>query len=176
VRAIAYTLFDTAIGRCGIAWNDRGISCVQLPGSSDGLTRLSLERRAGRASESDPPEPVRRAIAAIAALLAGERRELIDLTLDTDGIPEFNRRVYDVARAIPPGSTLSYGEVAERLGAPGAARAVGQALGENPWPIIVPCHRVLAADGGIGGFSAPGGTATKRRLLALEGVGQPRLF
>ena len=85
-----------------------------------------------------------------------------------EGVAGFHRRVYDAARAIPPGKTLAYGEIAERIGAPGAARAVGQALGRNPFPIVVPCHRVLAAGGKIGGFSAHGGTATKRRMLAIE--------
>ena len=87
-----------------------------------------------------------------------------------DGVPEFHRRVYEAARAIPPGNTLSYGDIAKRVGAPGAARAVGQALGRNPFPIVVPCHRVLAAGGKIGGFSAQGGVATKRRMLAIEGA------
>jgi methylated-DNA-[protein]-cysteine S-methyltransferase len=85
-------------------------------------------------------------------------------------VPEFHRRVYDVARTIPPGATLTYGDIAARLGEPGSARAVGQALGRNPFPIIVPCHRVLAANGQLGGFSATGGSATKRRLLTIEGA------
>ncbi len=91
-------------------------------------------------------------------------------------VPEFNRRVYAVARAVPPGETITYGEIAERIGERGAAQAVGQALGRNPFPIVVPCHRVLAADGGLGGFSAHGGVATKRRMLAIEGAGAPTLF
>ena len=99
-------------------------------------------------------------IAAIAALLRGEPVDLSGTVLDESRVPEFHRRVYEIARAIPPGRTLTYGEIAERLGEPGAARAVGQALGENPFPIVVPCHRVLAANGKLGGFSAPGGTAT----------------
>ena len=98
------------------------------------------------------------------------------MPLDLDGVPEFHRRVYDVARAIPPGETRSYGEVAAALGEPGAAQAVGRALGRNPVPIVVPCHRVLAADGRLHGFSAPGGIETKRRMLALEGAGAPTLF
>jgi methylated-DNA-[protein]-cysteine S-methyltransferase len=105
------------------------------------------------------------------ALLDGDRRDLIDIPLDfDDSVPEFHRRVYEVARTIGPGRTLSYGEIAARVGEPDAARAVGQALGRNPIPIIVPCHRVLAANGGTGGFSAPGGTATKLQLLAIEGA------
>jgi methylated-DNA-[protein]-cysteine S-methyltransferase len=104
------------------------------------------------------------------ALLRGEARDLSAIALDMDGLPSFQRRVYEAARAIPPGETLSYGEVAARLGAPGSARAVGQALGRNPFAIVVPCHRVLAAGGKAGGFSANGGVATKLRLLALEGA------
>ena len=110
------------------------------------------------------------AIEGIVALLTGEARDLSDVPLDLDEVPEFHCKVYDVARTIKPGTTLWYGEIAARLGEPDAARAVGQALGRNPIPIIVPCHRVLAADGATGGFSAPGGTATKLRLLAIEGA------
>ena len=97
------------------------------------------------------------AIDGIVALLAGEKRDLRELALDMEGLPAFNRRVYELARTIPPGATMTYGEIARRLGSPGMARAVGQALGQNPLPIVVPCHRVLAADGRMGGFSAPGG-------------------
>lgn len=102
------------------------------------------------------------------ALLRGEPRDLRDLPLELDGLPEFQRRVYEIARTIPPGSTLSYGELARRMGVPGAARAVGQALGKNPFPIVVPCHRVLAAGGKMGGFSAAGGVSTKARMLRIE--------
>jgi methylated-DNA-[protein]-cysteine S-methyltransferase len=103
-------------------------------------------------------------------LLAGGPGDLSNAELDMEGVPPFHRRVYEIARGIRPGMTLSYGEVAARLGAPGAARAVGQALGQNPFPILVPCHRVLAAGGKIGGFSAHGGTATKQHMLAIEGA------
>ena len=120
-----------------------------------------------------PPPEIQRAIDAIVALLAGERRDLSDVPLDFESLPAFHRRVYEVARAIPPGSTISYGEIAARLGEPGAAREVGEALGKNPFPIVVPCHRVLAADGKLGGFSARGGVATKLRLLEIEGALKP---
>ena len=108
------------------------------------------------------------AIARINALLAGGRDDLVDLALDLDSVAPFNRRVYEIARAIPPGETSTYGQIAKAMGEPGAARAIGKALGDNPWPIIVPCHRVLAADGKSGGFSAPGGVDTKARLLTIE--------
>ena len=118
-----------------------------------------------------PRHSSQHAIEGIVALLTGESRDLSDVPLDFDDtVPEFHRRVYDVTRTIKPGTTLSYGEIAARVGEPDAARAVGQALGRNPIPIIVPCHRVLAANGGTGGFSAPGGTATKLQLLAIEGA------
>ena len=116
------------------------------------------------------------AIERMAAMLAGAPDDLASIPLDMGAVPEFHRRVYDAARAIPPGRTRSYGEVAELIGERGAAQAVGQALGRNPFPIVVPCHRVLAADGSLRGFSAPGGTDTKRRMLELEGAADPALF
>ncbi len=165
-----FTLFDTAIGRCGIAWAAQGIIALQLPEQTPAATRGRLNRRCPEAIEAEPPETVRDAIAAIVALLDGEPRDLGSIDLDMGGLPEFHRRVYAVTRAIPPGRTLTYGEVATRLGEPGAARAVGQALGRNPIAIVVPCHRVVAAGGRLGGFSANGGAATKRRILAIEGA------
>lgn len=110
------------------------------------------------------------AVDGIVALLRGEAIDLLAIELDMERVPPFHRRVYEVARTVPPGKTLSYGEIAARLGDPGVARAVGQALGRNPCPIIVPCHRVLAAGGKIGGFSANGGVTTKLRLLLIEGA------
>lgn len=172
MTGFGFTLFDTAIGRCGIAWGPRGILALQLPEATPASTRGRLTRRCPEAAEAAPPETVRDAIAAITALLRGEPCDLGSIDLDMGGVPEFHRRVYGVARAIPPGQTLTYGEVAARLGEPGAARAVGQALGRNPFAIIVPCHRVVAANGGLGGFSANGGAATKRRMLEIEGAGQ----
>jgi methylated-DNA-[protein]-cysteine S-methyltransferase len=117
-----------------------------------------------------PPPEIQRAVDAIVSHLDGEPTDLSFIPLDLDGVPDFHRRVYEVARTIPPGSTLSYGEIATRLGDPGSARAVGQALGRNPFVLVVPCHRVLAARGKTGGFSAHGGTATKLTLLAIEGA------
>ena len=173
-----YALFETAIGRCGIVWSDRGIVGVQFPEGSEQATRKRLLRRHANAREAVPSAAVQRSIADIVALLAGERRDLSDVVLDWDAVPDFNRRVYHVARAIPPGSTLSYGEVAARLGDRTLARDVAQALGQNPFPIIVPCHRVMAAGGKTGGFSAPGGVRTKLRLLSIERAqpGGPTLF
>src|SRR5882724_12719325 len=174
-----FALFETAIGRCGIAWGARGIVGVQLPEGRDPKTRARLLQRFPDVRAAPPPPDVRRALAGIVALLRGEARDLSDVALDMERVPPFHRRVYDAARSIPPGATLSYGEIAARIGAPGAARAVGQALGRNPFAIVVPCHRVLAAGGKVGGFSANGGITTKLRLLAIEGRhanDQPGLF
>ena len=165
-----FTLFDTAIGRCGIAWGARGVAAVQLPEGRDPETRARLIRRLPDAREAPPPPDVQRALDGITTLLRGEATDLSGVALDMERVPPFHRRVYEVARTIPPGTTLSYGEVAARLGAPGAARAVGQALGRNPFAIVVPCHRVLAAGGKVGGFSANGGIAAKLRLLSIEGA------
>jgi methylated-DNA-[protein]-cysteine S-methyltransferase len=170
MKTYGYTLFDTPIGSCGIAWGGRGIVCLQLPESSEAETRERLTRRVPEAVARQPPADVADAIAAIGALLTGRDSDLSNVRLDMGRVPPFHRRVYEIARAIPPGETLSYGAVAERMGAKGAARAVGQALGRNPFAIIVPCHRVLAAGGKLGGFSAKGGLAMKIRMLALEGV------
>jgi methylated-DNA-[protein]-cysteine S-methyltransferase len=171
-----YTLFDTELGRCGISWGTRGIVAVELPGSSDDSTRRRLRRSAPGATELEPPADVAHAIGAITRLLAGEPEDLSSVALDMDDLPEFHHRVYDVARTIPAGETRSYGDIAGALGEPGAAQAVGKALGRNPFPIIVPCHRVLAANGALHGFSAPGGLETKRRMLELEGAMPPTLF
>jgi methylated-DNA-[protein]-cysteine S-methyltransferase len=163
-------IFEAAIGTCAVVWSARGVAGVQLPETTELATRAWLLRRFPDAEERDPPPSVQRAIEAIVALLRGEARDLRDLPLDLDGVPEFNRRVYEIARAIPPGKTMTYGEIAKQLGDRLLARAVGQALGHNPVPLIVPCHRVVAASGKSGGFSAGGGVVTKLRLLTIEGA------
>jgi len=168
-------LFETTIGRCGIAWSGRGIAAVALPAPREEATRAPLIRRCPQAKEGPPPAPAQAAIEGIVALLRGEPRDLSAIELDMDGVAPFERRVYQVARTISPGATLSYGEIAAHLGNPRAARDVGQALGRNPFPIVVPCHRVVATGGKLGGFSAPGGGATKRRLLAIEAQWMPAL-
>jgi methylated-DNA-[protein]-cysteine S-methyltransferase len=161
--------FDTAIGRLGIAWSDRGVVGVQLPETSESATRARMRRRFPEAGEAVPPAAIEAAIEGIVALLAGEPAgALREVELDLRAVSEFDSAVYGVARTIPPGETLTYGEIAERLKDPGVARAVGQALGANPIPIIIPCHRVLAAGGRAGGFSAPGGVRTKLELLEIE--------
>jgi methylated-DNA-[protein]-cysteine S-methyltransferase len=169
MAARGFALFETAIGRCGIAWGKRGVVGVQLPEAREPATRARVHERFPGAREAPPPPDVQRAVDGIAGLLRGEASDLSAVALDMEDVPPFHRRVYEVARTIAPGKTLSYGEVAARLGAPGSARAVGQALGRNPFAIVVPCHRVLAAGGKVGGFSANGGITTKLRLLAIEG-------
>ncbi|MEX2128855.1 MAG: methylated-DNA--[protein]-cysteine S-methyltransferase [Xanthobacteraceae bacterium] len=169
MTSLGFTLFDTAIGQCGIAWSGRGIVCVQLPEASESKTRARMQRRFPDTQELEPPADVKRAIGEIAALLGGERRDLSAIVLDMDGVAPFERRVYEAARTISAGAIMTYGEIAKRLGDPGAARAVGQALGRNPFAIVVPCHRVLGAGDKAGGFSANGGTRTKLRMLAIEG-------
>jgi len=129
-----------------------------------------MTTRFSGAVETTPTPDITCAIDAVVALMRGDAVDLRFIAIDMDGLPDFHQRVYDVARTIPPGVTLTYGEIAKRLGDPGSARAVGQALGRNPIPVIVPCHRVLAAGGKTGGFSAPGGSATKLNLLAIEGA------
>lgn len=170
MTAYGFTLFDTAIGRCGIAWGERGIVGVQLPEAGEFETRARMLQRFSDAREAPPPAEVQRALDGIVALLRGEASDLSTVALDMERVPPFHRRVYEVARTIARGATLSYGDIAARIGAPAAARAVGQALGRNPFAIVVPCHRVLAAGRKPGGFSANGGIATKLRLLSIEGV------
>jgi O-6-methylguanine DNA methyltransferase len=169
-RARGFTFFDTPIGRCAVGWGERGIVAIQLPEARPAETRARLLMRLPGARETPPPPEVEKALEGIQSLMRGEASDLASVVLDMNGIPPFHRRVYEMARTVPPGDTLSYGEVASRLGVPGSARAVGQALGRNPFPIVVPCHRVLAAGGKLGGFSANGGVSTKLRMLAIEGA------
>lgn len=165
-----FAVFDTSIGRCGIVWGARGINGVQLPMGSEDKTRTRIRQSHGEIAEAPPPAEVQRAIDGIVELLAGKPNDLTEIVLDLDGVPEFNRGVYEIARKIPPGKTLTYGDIAKRLGGVELSRDVGQALGRNPCPIVVPCHRVLAAGGKPGGFSANGGVVTKLKMLAIEGA------
>jgi methylated-DNA-[protein]-cysteine S-methyltransferase len=175
---MGFTVFDTAIGPCGLAWRDDVVIGTSLPEGTAARTRAWLVKRFPDAVEGPPASPVRAAIDGIVALLAGEQRDLAEIELDLAAVPEFHRRAYEIARTIPPGKTLTYGDIAHRLGMSGSAQAVGQAMGHNPFPIVVPCHRVLAAGGRDGGFSARGGVATKRRMLVIEGAlaDEPTLF
>jgi methylated-DNA-[protein]-cysteine S-methyltransferase len=167
----SFSLFETSIGSCGVAWNERGIVLLQLPEKSARLTRQRVLERLPNAVEVGPSRDVKRAIVGISALLDGKGGDLSHVVLDMERVPPFHKRVYELTRTIPAGQTLSYGEIATRLGSPGAARAVGQAMQKNPFAVIVPCHRVLAAGGKLGGFTANGGALTKKKMLAIEGIG-----
>jgi methylated-DNA-[protein]-cysteine S-methyltransferase len=168
-----FALFETAIGPCAIAWSAEGLTATQLPEASRDSARARMARRAAGVDEAEPPAWVQAAIAKIGAHLSGKPVDYQDVPLDRAGVGKWEFAVYDAAIVIPPGETRTYGELARELGRPEAAQAVGQALGRNPWPIVIPCHRVLAADGRTGGFSAPGGAATKLRLLEIEGALAP---
>jgi methylated-DNA-[protein]-cysteine S-methyltransferase len=177
--ATHHAWFDTPLGACAIVWGEAGVRGLMLPGAERARTLASLRRRHPQAREAAPTAAIAAAIHALSALLEGRNVGLDRVVLDMEGVPEFHRRVYEAARRIGPGHTCTYGELAAALGEPGAARAVGQALGANPFAIIVPCHRVLAAGGRSGGFSAPGGVETKRRLLEIEQArigSEPALF
>ena len=164
-------LFDTAFGRCGLAWHEHGLTAVRLP-DEDPHLRAALARHAPHAQpwrvEEPLPEWVADAVRDIQSLLAGAPQELNHIPIDQRSTGDFERRVYAAAQALAPGQTCTYGDMARTLNEPAALRAVGQALGANPWPLVVPCHRITAAGGKLGGFSAPGGSDTKRRLLVLE--------
>lgn len=185
--ATGIAIFDTAIGHCGVAWGPRGLSGVQLPEVDVGAAakRARMQRDFPRGLEvpdDQRPPHVTAAIEAIRALLAGHNdadQDVLAIALDDEGVTDFHRRVYAITRRIPPGQTRTYGEIAEELGDTTLARAVGQALGANPFAPVVPCHRVLGAKGWQGGFSAPGGPMLKLRMLGIEGArpgGQGSLF
>ncbi|HEX4232940.1 MAG TPA: methylated-DNA--[protein]-cysteine S-methyltransferase [Caldimonas sp.] len=167
-HAGCYALFATAIGDCAIAWNDVGLTGVWFPAATREALQRRVRQRCTDALETAPPSDIAAIVAAIGRLLGGEHVGLDAARLDLAGIDDFDRRVYEATRAIAAGHVLTYGEVAARVGGGASAREIGQSLGRNRWPIVVPCHRVIAAGNGLGGFSAPGGTATKRRLLAIE--------
>jgi methylated-DNA-[protein]-cysteine S-methyltransferase len=154
-----FAFFDTAIGRCSIVWNARGVVRTRLPEGREQAAKDRITKRYPQAREAAPPAEIQRAIDDMIALLRGEPKDLTGIMLDTSQVPDFNQRVYDIARTIPAGATLTYGEIAQRLGDRTLAREVGQALGENPFPII---------GGKTGGFSAPGGVSTKMRMLTIE--------
>lgn len=177
--SLALTLFETPIGACGLVWGEAGIVAVALPEGGAEATRARLARRYPQAVEQTPGPEIDAAIARVRALLEGGKDDLTDIPLDWSRVPDFDRGVLDICRAIPPGETLTYGDIARRLGDLALSRGVGQALGRNPFPIIVPCHRVLGSDGKTGGFSGGSGVETKLKMLTIEqaktGAG-PSLF
>lgn len=168
MKASAFTTFSTPIGTCAISWRDRGIIGVQLPQASDEDLLARLHRIHPGGKKSNPGDNISTVIKRITELLNGIPNDLTEAVLDMEGLPIFDRSAYEILRTVPPGKTITYGEIATRIGDPKAARAVGRAMGANPFPIIVPCHRVLGSDGRMGGFSASGGIVTKARLLSIE--------
>jgi methylated-DNA-[protein]-cysteine S-methyltransferase len=165
-----YHLMEAPFRACGIAWGSHGIVRLQLPEA----TRKATEARLARGGRSQFLEPlplcIEQAVAALRRYFAGDRVDFSDIEVDLGGVPAFHREIYAALRQIPWGETTTYGGLARMVGQPGAARAIGQAMGRNPVPVIIPCHRVLASGGTLGGFSAPGGAATKQRLLELERI------
>ena len=178
MNATGFALFATEIGHCAIAWSGDDIAGAQLPEKDESATRERMRRRFPNGVEGSPPAAVEAAIDGITRLLRGEHRDLLEIPLAMNGVAPFDRDVYEAARAVPPGTTVTYGDIAKRIGEPNAAQAVGQALGRNPFAPIVPCHRIVAADGKMHGFSATGGVTTKLRMLITEGwrSKEPTLF
>jgi methylated-DNA-[protein]-cysteine S-methyltransferase len=177
---IRHHVFDTALGPCGVAWNGRGVCAVRLPEKTAAQTEKSL-LKAGSSGSGEPPPWVASLIADMQRYFGGEQVDFSAVAVDLEQFDPFRRKLYEALRTIGFGATTTYGELARRIGADEVegARDVGAAMGRNPVPVVIPCHRVLAAGGKLGGFSAPGGAATKQKLLALEGVhfdaGAPRL-
>lgn len=166
-----YLLFETAGGHCAIAWSAIGVVRFQLPGKDADATRRLLLRRLPAAEPGEPPPAIAAAVSAIGRYFSGEAVDFTGVCVDLSGQPPFFKAIYDAVRRVRWGETITYGALARQLGAgPEAARDVGQAMANNPVALIIPCHRVLAAGGKIGGFSAPGGASSKLKMLALEGV------
>ena len=185
--AVGFTLFDTAVGRCGAAWSPLGLRAIALPDTDDARTAARLSARVpppsdGRTvSATAPPPEIARALEGVVAHLEGRLDDLRWIALDHEGAPDLHRRIWALIRDIPPGRTRTYGEIAVEMGDKALAQTVGQAMARNPTPIVAPCHRVLGAGGKTGGFSAPGGVDTKFAILRIEGATdadetQPSLF
>lgn len=168
-----YRTFPTAFGTCGIAWSDAGLLRVQLAEETTSATEARLRRTGAVPCEGPAPHWVDECVALIARHLDGEPSDYRHLPLDERGLTDTQRAIYGALREVGWGTTTTYGVLARATRSPGDARVVGQAMARNPWPVVVPCHRVLAVNNAPGGFSAPGGVSTKLRLLALEGVPLP---
>jgi O-6-methylguanine DNA methyltransferase len=185
MKRIGYQLFETRLGVCGIAWSEGSqpgaadapaVVLLQLPEANAKLTEERVARKTGTGERMEPPLKIAAVIERIQKHLEGEAQDFGDVGLDLEGAGAFARRVYEAARKIPAGETMTYGGIAKALGEPGSARAIGQALGSNPIALIIPCHRVVSAGGKGGGFSAHGGLATKARMLEMEGGGSGELL
>jgi len=177
MKLVSYCLFETPLGTCGIAWRESPdsnsapvVTGLQLPEATPQKTESRIASRVGSRHPSVPPPGIAEIIEKVRRHLRGEVQDFRDVPIDLNGVPAFSLQVYETAREIPAGQTRTYGEIAKALGQPAAAQEVGQALSKNPIALIVPCHRVSAAAGKLGGFSAHGGQATKAKLLALEGA------
>ena len=178
-KGARFVLFGTAIGRCALMWRGGLVVGAALPERDEAAIRARIAERFPEAEESEPPAFITEAVALIVRLLAGERVDLGGIPIDLGAAADLDRKAYGAVRRIPPGEVRTYGDIAREIGAPSAAQAVGAALARNPVPIVVPCHRVLASGGRSGGFSAPGGVATKFRMLEIEGArrgGEDGLF
>ena len=175
MASIGHVLFPTALGWAGVAWSAAGVRRLQLPERDEAVTRARL-LRADAPPEAEPSPAARLAIEGVTAMLAGQAHDLTAVTLDMAEVSAFEQRVYRALREVGPGETVTYGELARRIGEPGAAQAVGRAMARNPFAPVAPCHRVLGADGRLGGFSGGSGVSTKMRLLQLEGAGGGGLF
>jgi O-6-methylguanine DNA methyltransferase len=177
MKQAAYCLFETPLGICGIGWNvsdssggQPAVTFFQLPEATKKLTEKRIAASSCGCRTGAPPPSIAAIIKKVQKHLHGDVQDFLDIVVDLCGAGPFARQVYEVVRKIPAGRTVTYGELAKGMNRPTAARAVGQALGRNPIPLIIPCHRVLAACGKAGGFSAPGGVETKARMLAIEGA------
>ncbi len=168
--ATGYALFDTIFGVCGIAWSDRGVVRLALPERTPEETETRLRRQAGTSDRAQPPRAIASVIRAVQRYFEGDAVDFSHVPIDLSTEPDFERRVYKALRQVSWGLTTSYGDLAILAGSSGAARAVGRAMAKNPLPVIIPCHRVLASGGAIGGFSAHGGLGTKQKMLSLERV------
>jgi O-6-methylguanine DNA methyltransferase len=172
----SYYVFETPLGICGIAWSETAgaqpsfaVTSFQLPEATPELTEARIARSAGASIQSEPPLEITAIITRVLKHLQGDLQDFRDVPVDLEGANTFVRKVCHAVREVPAGQTVTYAELASRIGQRSDARAVGRALGMNPIPLIIPCHRVLAAGGKPGGFSAHGGRATKAKLLAIEG-------
>ena len=153
------TFFDTAIGWCGLAWDGNNILGFQLPEPTKELTERKMRGQyPSLGGDAVPSRVIADLCRDVAVARRGQGSGLFSaISIDISTLTPFSKRVYEFTRAIPAGKTISYGELAKRIGSPNSARAVGRALGANPIPLLVPCHRVIAANGALTGFSATGG-------------------